>query len=473
MQDNDFAPGSAKVTLHGLWPGSASGNGPKNQPYSCLNGEEFDETILTAFDDLLSYFWPTNAEYNNTMDYFILSEWMKHGTCAVIPGHDGTAFRVPQKAYFRTAFVIANEFNANQALREQLQCAYLATEGWTGTDVTSVPRVPGNCIDQCFACGDHWDICPPAQLDSTVQPGLSNAPLTDKNSIAFPLLDFAMPTFMSSNNTSPWEGTWRSFGAEQLGSGKSEFAQTFTDDVLTVTTDSPYPQTCTYERRGPEELVLRCGGATPRAEDYWAQRVPDIGGLEAAFLACNHTGEPASASFYAAMETPGCSNFLMFRSKAAAAGRSASPDAARANASSPETKTKIDPSSIDNQSFYDLGSGSKGLRALYYYEDITEMQRPCFTQANGAAAWNTASDVCKAALHQNEYRNWNPFIVVFPLNERHVAAALTFAANHRLCIATAGTGHEYNSRDSCPTGGIKKVFVQTRPELVIECQFGI
>jgi ribonuclease T2 len=683
MQDNDFAPGSAEVTLHGLWPGSAGGNGAKNQPYGCLNGEEFDETILTTFDDLLSYFWPTNAKYNNTMECFILSEWMKHGTCAVIPGHDGTAFRVPQEAYFRTAFVIANEFNANQALREQLQgleplistgcvqCAYLATEGWTGTDVTSVPRMSRDCIDQCFACGDHWDICPPAQLDSTVQLGLSNAPLTESSdssgnnngsAIAFPLLDFAMPAFLDSNNTSPWEGTWRSFGAEQLGSGKFEFAQTFTDDVLSVTTDSPYPQTCTYERRGPEELVLRCGGATPRVEDCLAQRLPDIGGLEAAFLACNHTGEPAPASFYAAMDTPGCGNFLMFRSKAAAAGRSAAPDAARSNASSPETKPglvvagaprellgswrslqvssqyqeglaqwnftadgqasmqwpnfpgrgvqrysvfhshensslvmlasangtmttcgfqfqyqpvysyavldceapnqpavgkedalqttqwamgrcnpcsahcryscgvendmcgagscdpaeleqahyntstnailedghdwctpqdascwptptairkleqALDPTvprlgvqwssypqpqpapvpmgSINDQSFYGLGSGPNGLRALYYYEDITEMQRPCFTQVNGAAAWNMASDVCKAALHQNEYRNWNPFIVVFPLNERHVAAALTFAANHRLCIATAGTGHEYNSRNSCPTGGI-------------------
>lgn len=79
------------------------------------------------------------------------------------------------------------------------------------------------------------------------------------------------------------------------------------------------------------------------------------------------------------------------------------------------------------------------------------MQRPCF---NPDEDWNHASDMCRAALHQNEYRNWNPFIVVFPLNERHVTAALTFAARHRLCIATAGTGHEYNSRNSCPTGGI-------------------
>ena len=109
--------------------------------------------------------------------------------------------------------------------------------------------------------------------------------------------------------------------------------------------------------------------------------------------------------------------------------------------------------SIDNQSFYGLGSGPEGLRALYYYEDVAEMQRPCFDTGN-ATVWNSVSDMCKAALHQNEYRNWNPFIVVFPLNERHVAAALTFAAQHRLCIATAGTGHEYNSRNSCPTGGI-------------------
>jgi ribonuclease T2 len=704
VQDNDFAPDSADVTLHGLWPGSAGGTGAKNQPYGCLNGEEFDETILTTFGDLLSYFWPTNAKYNNTMQCFILSEWMKHGTCAVIPGHDGTAFRLPQEAYFRTAFVIANEFNANAALREQLQdleplistrcvqCAYLATVGWTGTDVASVPRMSGDCIDQCFACGDHWDTCPPAQLDSTVQLGLSNAPLvkrSDSSSASYPLLEFAMPAFMGSNNTSPWEGTWRSFGAEQLGSGKFEFAQTFTDNVLTVTTDSPYPQTCTYERRGPGELVLQCGGAKPHVEDCLVQRLPDIGGLEAAFLACNHTGEPAPASFYAAMDTPGCGNFLMFRCKASAAGCSFSPDAsipaarstaARSKASKPETATKIEPSpvshtqpgiagapsallgswrtlqvsshyqeglaqwsftadgqasmqwpnypgrgvqrysvshsdedpslvllasasgtittcrfqfqyqpvysyavldcgapnqpavvdkentlqntqwamgrcnpcsahcryscspendfcgagscdpaesvqaasagalpppyntratledghdwctpqdsscwptktaigkleqaldptvprlgvqwssyptpqpapvptgSINNQSFYSLGSGPKGLEALYYYEDVTEMQRPCFTLGpDGAIAFNSASDMCKAALHQNEYRNWNPFIVVFPLNERHVAAALTFAAQHRLCIATAGTGHEYNSRNSCPTGGI-------------------
>ncbi|KAJ4179985.1 hypothetical protein NW755_012025 [Fusarium falciforme] len=714
LQDNGFAPGSdgfapdsAGVTLHGLWPGSRAGSGGNNQPYGCLNGEEFDGKILTTFSGLLTYFWPTNPQFNNTMQCFILSEWMKHGTCAVIAGSNGKAFRLSQEAYFRTAFVMANEVNANAALREQLQlqnlkplkelqpiintrcvqCAYLATVGWTGTDVASVPRMSGDCIDQCFTCGKHWDICPPAGLDSIVELDPSNAPLesdSSSNSIgnaSFALLEFAMPALTNSDNISPWEGTWRSFGAEQLGSGKFEFAQTFTDNVLTVTTDSPYPQTCTYERRGPGELALRCGGDKPHQEGCLVQRLPDIGGLEAAFLACNHTGEPAPASFYAAMDLLGCGNFLMFRCKASAAGCAFSPDAisaAGSKASKPKSESNSKPSpvshsqpgiagappallgswrslqvsshyqeglaqwnftadgqasmhwpnyldrgvqrysvshshedpslvllasasgtittcrfqfqyqpvysyavldcgapnqptgdnentqntqwamgrcnpcnahcryscgpendfcgagscdpaesvpaesagalpsppqnayealkdghdwctpqdsscwptktaiheleqaldptvprlgvwwssypepqpapvptgSINNQSFYGLGNAPGGLRALYHYEDIAEMQRPCFNLADGPNVWNIASDMCKAALHQNEYRNWNPFIVVFPLNERHVAAALTFAARHRLCIATAGTGHEYNSRNSCPTGGI-------------------
>ncbi|KAH6644185.1 hypothetical protein C7974DRAFT_16170 [Boeremia exigua] len=661
MQKNDFAPDSAQMTLHGLWPGSENGSGAKNQPYGCQNGEEFDEAILDTFDGLLSYFWPTDPQYNNTVQCFILSEWMKHGTCAVIPGQDGAAFRLPQEAYFRTAFVMANEFNANQVLRRQLQnlqplistrcvqCAYLATVSWTETSVASVPRMSGDCVDQCFACGNHWDTCVPAQLVSTVPLDAGNAPLVENSgsSSDVNLLDFTMPAFMNSSNTSPWEGTWRSFGAEQDGSGKFEFMQNFTDNVQTVTTDSPYPQTCAYEQTGLGQLTLRCGGDKPHVEDCLVQRLPDVGGLEAGFLACNHSGQPAPASFYAAMDTPGCGNFLMFRGKAAAAGRAVSPDVAPGNASAPESmallgswrslqvssghqeglaqwnftadgqaalqwpnypdrgvqryavshkdgdasvvllagtngtvatcrfefqyqpvysyavldceasspnntlhstqwamgrcnpcsahcryscdadndfcgagtcdpadeaqtppprytnatfedsqpwcspqdascwptteairqlEEALDPTvprlgvqwssypqpqpapvpvgAINNQSFYGLGSSPNGLAALYYYEDVREMQRPCFPQAGGPAVWNTVSDMCKAALHQNEYRDWNPFIVVFPLNERHVAAALSFAANHRLCIATAGTGHEYLSRNSCPTGGI-------------------
>ncbi|KAF4551274.1 Ribonuclease T2-like protein [Elsinoe fawcettii] len=700
LQTNDFSDSSANYLLHGLWPGSAGGRGSKDQPYGCRNGEEFDETILATFNSLLGHFWPTNPKFNNTMQCFILSEWMKHGTCAVIPGADGTAFRLPQEDYFRTAFVFANEFNENESFRQQLQddleplittgcvqCAYTSTLGWSGTSVGSVPRMSPDCIDQCFACDNDWGKCPPAQLDSTVQLDPSNAPLrasisgsdSDGNA-TIPMMDFAVSGLMADDNISPWEGTWRSFGAEQLGSGKFEFAQTFTDKVLTVTTDSPYPSKCTYEQRGSGELVLSCGGDKPHLEDCLVQRLPEIGGLEVAFLACNHTGQPAPASFYAAMDTPGSGNFLMFRCKASTADCSFSPDAISAadgkasklkseddSRSSPvshsqsgtagappnllgswrtlqvsshyenglarwnftadgqaslqwpnypdrgverysvsrsgedpdlillasatgtitscrfqfqyqsvysyavlacgapdqpmggkedtqvtrwamgrcnpcnahcryscgpennfcgvgscdpaettqvpasasaipsplqnrqstrrdvhnwctpsdsscwptetdirELEQALDPNvprlgvqwssypdpqpapvpsaSYNNQSFY--GLGSEGLQALYYYKDLDEMQRPCFDPTASPATWNTASDMCKAALHQNEYRNWNPFIVVFPLNERHVTAALMFAAQHRLCIATAGTGHEYNSRNSCPTGGI-------------------
>ncbi|KAK5360520.1 hypothetical protein LTR20_002461, partial [Exophiala xenobiotica] len=114
----------------------------------------------------------------------------------------------------------------------------------------------------------------------------------------------------------------------------------------------------------------------------------------------------------------------------------------------------VPPGSINNQSFYGLGDTAMGFKALYYYEDVDEMQCPCLKPSGDFTAWNDVSDICKVALHQNEYRDWNSFIVVFPLNERHIASALTFAARHRLCISISGTGHEYNSRNSCPTSGI-------------------
>ncbi|KAL6799648.1 hypothetical protein J3E68DRAFT_424298 [Trichoderma sp. SZMC 28012] len=691
LQQNDFAPGSPKVTLHGLWPGSQGGRGEKNQPYGCKHGEEFDESYLTTFGSLLHYYWPTDAKYNNTMQCFILSEWMKHGTCAVIPGADGSAFRMPQEAYYRTAFVLTNEYNANPALQKRLkdmepiisascvQCAYLATIGWTDNTVNSVPRMSRECIDQCFACSDSWANCPPANLDSTVLLDPTNAPMPIQN-YSIPNVGFGMPE-LSSDIISPWKGTWRSFGAEQHGSGKFEFAQTFTEDTLTVTTDSPYPQTCAYEPRSDREIVLKNCGTNHHLEDCLIKRLPDISGLEVAFFACNHTGVPAPVDFYAAMDTPNCGNFLMFRCKSSLApGCVFSPDinpaaaplqhspVSKASKPSPlspyqpgiagvpsallgiwrslqvsnhyqeglarwnftadgqaslewpnypsrgvqryavthsddghntiflastsgsittchfqfqyhpvysyatlrcgapnrlapddveesflpphtqwamgrcnpcslhcsyscgpendycgagscdpaksvpstrspqprdvtdllqirhdwctpddsscwptktaiqELEQELDPNeprlglkwtsypqpqpapvptgSFNNQSFYGLGNTATGFKALYYYEDMNEMRRSCFKASINSTEWNNVSDMCKAALHQNEYRDWNPFIVVFPLNERHVASALNFAVRHRLCISTSGSGHEYNSRNSCPTGGI-------------------
>ncbi|GKU07582.1 unnamed protein product [Fusarium langsethiae] len=339
LQFNTFSKGSANTTLHGLWPGSIGGKGAKNQPYGCLNGEEFAETIVKTFDYLLKYFWPTNPKFENTVQCFILSEWVKHGTCAVIPGADGEAFRLSQEAYFRTAFVLANEFNVNTALQEQLKAPKPMED--------IEPTITTRCVQCAYLATDR---CPPAQLESTVELNPKNAPPTESGSgdenESFRPFDFAVPAFVNSDNISPWKGTWRSFGAEQLGSGKFEFAQTFTDTTMTVTTDSPYPQTCKYERRGPGELVLRCGSDNSHLEECLVQRLPDIDGLEAAFLACNHTGAPAPGSFFTAMDTPGCGNFLMFRCKAPEAGCSFSPDTISADGSkTSESKTRAESNS--------------------------------------------------------------------------------------------------------------------------------
>lgn len=391
LQRNHFAPDSATFTLHGLWPGSAGGSDGENQPYGCLHGEEFDVAIVTTFGDLLDYFWPTDPKYNNTMQCFIMSEWMKHGTCAVIPGADGTAFRLPQQAYFRTAFVLAAEFNVNAMLRGRLRdlkplisircvrCAYLATVGWTNTDVASVPRMSDDCVDQCFACGNHWDTCAPAQLDSTVLLDPSNTPLDPS-----PENDFC-----GAGSCDPANSV-QAASASALPSPRRDAYAALKDGHNWCT---PLNSSCWPTNTAIRELERALDPEVPRLGLRWS-------------------GYPQPQP------------------------------------------APVPTGSTNNQSFYGLGDTPVGIRALYYYEDVTEMQRPCFSPAASATAWNRASDICKAALRQNEYRDWNPFIVVFPLNERHVAAALTFAAQHRLCIATAGTGHEYNSRNSCPTGGL-------------------
>ncbi|KAL7952319.1 hypothetical protein V8C34DRAFT_319148 [Trichoderma compactum] len=553
LQQNNFAPGSPKVTLHGLWPGSIGGSGDKNQPYGYKHGEEFDESYLTLFGTLLRCYWPTDAKYNNTMQCFILSEWMKHGTCAVIPGADGSAFRLPQEAYYyRTDVVLANEYNANAALQKRLQdlepiisagcvqCAYLATIGWTGNTVNSVPRMSRECIGQCFACGDSWANCPPANLDSTVLLNRTNAP---------------MPNPKIHDIISPWQGTWRLFGAEQHGSNKFESAQTFTEDTLTVTTDSPYPQTwlsslvTTPVPRHLSTFTLQwttpnCGNflmflcksslapgcvfspdINPAAAPPQHPAVskaskpsslspyqPGIAGIPSALLGTwrslqvsNHYQEGLArwnftANGQASLEWPNypsrgvqryavihlddgrdtiflastsgsittchfqfqyhpvysyatlccaprCNRFFKVRHEWC------TPDDSNcwpAKKAIQKLEQELDPNeprlglqwtsypqpqpapvptgSFNNQSIYGLGNAATGFKALYYYED--------------------------AALHQNEYQDWNPFIVVFPLNERHVASALSFAVRHQLCISTSGSGHEYNSRNSCPTGGI-------------------
>ena len=176
------------LSLHGLWPGSKDGKRANNQPFGCKNGEEFDEKIFEKFTDLFNTYWPSDPKYGNTLKCFILSEWMKHGTCAVITGQDGNAFRLEQEMYYRTAIVLVNEMNLNDDLKKSLddprnsptisikcvECAFAAAIDWNSYDVDSVPRMPTDCLDQCSNCGTD---CDPAQLDSTVEINTDNAPL--------------------------------------------------------------------------------------------------------------------------------------------------------------------------------------------------------------------------------------------------------------------------------------------------------
>lgn len=185
VQINNFEPSSPmNFTLHGLWPSSRLGEGSKNQPYGCLNGEEFDESYLSTFDELFKTYWPTDPKFHITPECFIMSEWMKHGTCAVIAGSDGRPFRLPQEVYYRTALVLANEYNMNPDLQERLealesrisvscvQCAHLATLDWTSTSPSSVPRMSSDCVAQCFSCDSSS--CSPKHLDSTITLADSN-----------------------------------------------------------------------------------------------------------------------------------------------------------------------------------------------------------------------------------------------------------------------------------------------------------
>lgn len=182
--------GDNSFTLHGMWPSSQYAKGSKNQPYGCLNGEEFNEDYLNTFSDLFNTFWPTDPKFGNTMECFIMSEWMKHGTCAVIPGGDGNAFRITQEFYYRTAMVLLNEYNLNAGFRQSLdgdeelepvinvnciQCAYFSALGWKDNDPSNVPRISSDCIKQCYACGNE-NTCTAANLDSTVGYDSKNAP---------------------------------------------------------------------------------------------------------------------------------------------------------------------------------------------------------------------------------------------------------------------------------------------------------
>lgn len=102
--------------------------------------------------------------------------------------------------------------------------------------------------------------------------------------------------------------------------------------------------------------------------------------------------------------------------------------------------------SPDDQPLY--GFGVEGLAALYV---VSNDKSPCFTKPG------EARPACFAATRNNPLEGWRPLVTVFATEEQHVVTALQFARKHSLCVAVAGTGHDFINRHSCPGG----VFIRT------------
>eukprot|EP01061_Rhynchopus_euleeides_P025591 TRINITY_DN4145_c0_g2_i2.p1 TRINITY_DN4145_c0_g2~~TRINITY_DN4145_c0_g2_i2.p1 ORF type:complete len:563 (+),score=211.37 TRINITY_DN4145_c0_g2_i2:49-1737(+) len=63
------------------------------------------------------------------------------------------------------------------------------------------------------------------------------------------------------------------------------------------------------------------------------------------------------------------------------------------------------------------------------------------------------SAFCKAQVTNDPIYNKDPDFIAFVLTAAHVQRAVRFAKRHRLCVAVAGTGHEFNGRNQAPCDG--------------------
>eukprot|EP00937_MAST-01D_sp_MAST-1D-sp2_P003644 g3644.t1 len=97
--------------------------------------------------------------------------------------------------------------------------------------------------------------------------------------------------------------------------------------------------------------------------------------------------------------------------------------------------------SPDEQPLYGLGIG--GLRPVYTNDSLAD-GTACI--AGGAPE---ARGLCLAAVRNSPFTPNAPQIVVFPTKAAHVQTAVRFAVAHNLCIAVAGTGHDFLNRHSC------------------------
>ena len=105
-----------------------------------------------------------------------------------------------------------------------------------------------------------------------------------------------------------------------------------------------------------------------------------------------------------------------------------------------------------DQPLYSLGFGEDQPRMEGLYARPQSGWPGCY-----ASAESEMRPECFAATRNWPLHGWDPAFTVFATTAEHVQLAVRFAATHNLCVAVAGTGHDFMNRHSCDNG----VFIRT------------
>lgn len=80
-----------------------------------------------------------------------------------------------------------------------------------------------------------------------------------------------------------------------------------------------------------------------------------------------------------------------------------------------------------------------------YIQSAGEADKPCPGSLN-------ESDFCKQSTVGCPMEDWTPAFVAWALTVEHIQTLLGFARAHDICVAVAGTGHDFLNRHSCDQG---------------------
>ena len=100
---------------------------------------------------------------------------------------------------------------------------------------------------------------------------------------------------------------------------------------------------------------------------------------------------------------------------------------------------------IQDASHQPLYGAGRSLRPVYV-QPLADRNRTCFADPT------LADEFCLVSTRNNPLFGQTPAFVAWPTTTAHVQAAIAFARAHNLCIAVAGTGHDFQNRHSCDSG---------------------